>query len=504
MGYRFELQHANIVAHLIDGNIETFLDLIQEDENWYPLKEFFRKNVEEKMFFSSKRYEKEFDRLFKELQRFIERRDFFEKSYRYEFTEHFYPLSKLIGRAKVKALLLPGPDDRYMYDRYLLERLVHIHPEDSCLILQISDIDRIENKKSVTLLNVFRAFEEALKNYDKFPGVLLWDKNDTLFIPTNNEEDVIKIFEILTYKWRKPLQALREKFFQEKNYIYLLHMSDLHLGKVTHGRKKELFRLIDNHSIHKDNVQIIPIITGDLMDSPNPNNKDKVDDFVRELNTKFTHQAVSVLGNHDVDEKGIFSFFRKNKQATINLFSNNPIEIFEEYKLIIIKVCSNREGHLARGKIGEEQLIEIASELDKIENIDQYTCIAILHHHPVQIEAPDWQDSHWYEKILGNYHEKTMELVDSDRFLEWCRTRNIQTILHGHKHIPNIQKENNVYCIGAGSSTGEVKHVDNRKTYISYNIIKYDLNLKKPIQTSIYFEDVIGTNIKHLKTELLV
>lgn len=504
MGYRFELQHANIVAHLIDGNIETFIKLVQEENNWETLRYFFRKNMEKRMFFSSRRYEKEFYYLFRELEHIIQQRDFFERPYRYKFEKYFYDLSRLIGRAKVKGLLLSGRHDRYMHDKYLLEKLVDIHPEESCLILQISDIEGIENKRSVTLLNAFRAFEEALKNYDKFPGVLLWDKDDTLFIPTANEEDVIEIFEMLTYESHRPLQKLKERFFQEKNYIYLLHMSDLHLGKVTHGRKKELFRLIDNHSIHKDDVPIIPIITGDLMDSPNINNKDKVDDFIRELNTKFIHQTISVLGNHDIDEKGIFSFFRKNKQATINLLSNNSIEIFKEYKLIIIKICSNRGGSLARGEVGEEQLIEIASELDKIENYSKYTCIAILHHHPVHISDPSWHDRHWYEKILGKHHETTMELIDSDRFLEWCRERNIQTILHGHKHIPNIQKENDVYCVGAGSSTGEVKHVDTRKTYISYNVIKYDLNLKKPIQASIYFEDVIGTNVKHLKTELLV
>jgi predicted phosphodiesterase len=504
MGYRFELQHANIVAHLMDGNIETFIDFVKEQENWYTLRYFFRKNIEEKMFFSSSKYEKEFYYLFRKLEHIIERRDFFEKPYRYKFERYFSRLSQIIGSAKVKGLLLSGRHDRYMYDRYLLERLVDIHPEDSCLILQISDIERIEDKKSVTLLNVFRAFEEALKNYDKFPGVLLWDDQDTLFIPTKDEYDVIEIFKDLTYERRRPLKYLKRKYYNKDNFIYLIHMSDLHLGKVSHGREKELLRLIDNHSIHKDDVPIIPIITGDLMDSPNTDNKDKVDDFIRELNTKFNHRTISILGNHDIDKKGIFSFFRKDKQATMNLFPSNQIEIFEEYKLIVIKICSNRGGNLAQGEVTEEQLIEIAYELDKVENINQYTCIAILHHHPVKILNPNWYDRNWYEKILGKYHDKTMELVDSERFLEWCKERNIKTILHGHKHIPNIQKTNDVFCIGAGSSTGDVKHVDNKRTYLSYNVIKYNLDLKKPIQASIYFEDVIGTNVKNLKTELLV
>lgn len=50
MGYRFELQHANMVAHLIDGNIETFLDLAKGEENYGVLKNFFRHNLEQNVF----------------------------------------------------------------------------------------------------------------------------------------------------------------------------------------------------------------------------------------------------------------------------------------------------------------------------------------------------------------------------------------------------------------------------------------------------------------------
>jgi predicted phosphodiesterase len=296
------------------------------------------------------------------------------------------------------------------------------------------------------------------------------------------------------------------KFASEGNRseVPLLHLSDLHLGKVTHGRKNELIRLIDSHSMHKDDVPILPIITGDLMDTPNQDNKEKVEEFLRELNTKFNHRAITILGNHDIDKKGIFSFFRKDKQATISLVSQDPIELYEEYKLIIIKICSNQGGNLACGEVGEEQLINIGSKLDCIENINDYTLLAVLHHHPIEIQIPDWHSKKWYEEILGAFHENTMKLVDSERFLLWCNERNIKTVLHGHKHIPNIQKENDVYCIASGSSTGEIEHTDKNKTYISYNLIKYDLEQRTPIQATIYFEGVIGTNIKHLKTEALV
>jgi len=503
MGYRFELQHANMVAHLIDGNIETFFDLAKGEENYGVLRNFFRQNLEENVFFSTRRYEKNFYRLFHELEHLMHERDFHDFPHKHIY-RHLLEVSRLIGRSKVKGLLLSGHRDRFMTDMHLLERLVDIHPEDSCLILQISDLSY---EKSATLLNAFWAFEEAIKQFDKFPGVLLWDDTDTLFLPISEEVEVVEIFERLLLERHKPIHALKKYYSerrQDNNYIYLLHMSDLHLGKVTHGRKKELLRLIDGHSMHDDDVPILPIITGDLMDTPNQDNKDKVEEFLRELNTKFNHRAITILGNHDIDQKGVFSFFRKNKQATISLVSQDPVEVYEEYKLVIIKICSNQGGNLACGEVGEDQLINLGLKLDHIHNINDYTLIAILHHHPIEIKIPDWHSKKWYEAILGPFHENTMKLVDSERFLLWCKERNIKTVLHGHKHIPNIQKEQDVYCIASGSSTGEIEHTDKNKTYISYNLIKYDLALRTPIQATIYFEDVIGTNIKHLKTEALV
>jgi len=250
MGYRFELQHANMVAHLIDGNIETFLDLARDKDTYQVLRNFFRHNIEQNVFFSTRRYEKKFYRLFHDLEHLIHERDFRDFPHKH-IRRHLHELSHLIGRSRVKGLLLSGHRDRYMTDMHLLERLVDIHPEESCLILQISDLSY---EKSATLINAFWAFEEALKQFDKFPGVLLWDDTGALFIPVNEESDVVDIFERLYFERHEPLNALKNYYTKKQensNYIYLLHMSDLHLGKVTHNRKNELIRLIDKHSMHK-------------------------------------------------------------------------------------------------------------------------------------------------------------------------------------------------------------------------------------------------------------
>ena len=89
-----------------------------------------------------------------------------------------------------------------------------------------------------------------------------------------------------------------------------------------------------------------------------------------------------------------------------------------------------------------------------------------------------------------------MKLVDADRFLQWIENRGIKLILHGHKHIPKIHTHNDITIIAAGSSTGKVRHVEEGKTFLTYNLIKYDIESKRPISCSIIAEEILGSGTK--------
>jgi predicted phosphodiesterase len=84
------------------------------------------------------------------------------------------------------------------------------------------------------------------------------------------------------------------------------------------------------------------------------------------------------------------------------------------------------------------------------------------------------------------------EVKDSDMFLEFLKKRNIKFALHGHKHIPKIQVHNDIHIIAAGSSTGSISHSQSGKTYLSYNVIKFDHEFLKPVSCTIFAEDTIG------------
>ena len=250
-------------------------------------------------------------------------------------------------------------------------------------------------------------------------------------------------------------------------------MSDLHYGnKIADKRTMRILRILEDQiSKLEENASIVPIITGDLMQSPSSINKQAYFQFSELLVSKGFEWPIHILGNHDVASSGILRLLTDQTAIIASLSSNSKIEILEELKLAIIKFDSNTGGEFAQGKIGEDQLMEIGNEIDSIKNKDDYTFIAILHHHPIEIENPNWYAKDWYESLLGKKgFEKTMKLVDAKLFLEWIEKRNIKFVLHGHKHIPKIHRHKDITIIASGSTTGSVKHQEKGKTFLSYNM----------------------------------
>lgn len=501
MGYSFELENANIIAHLVDGNTDIISQILKDTTQRVKLIDFFKEGIAKNNFYASKAYEKEYKSILKELKK-----NSFSSDNDIKILQIMKKLSKVLGNVKIKSMIVTNQENEDLQDEELLKELVKIHPKDSCLILQAKNIS--VNNKELYLFCVFKRLKELVENIDSLPGLLLWDNEDSIFIPVKNKIDIINIFKYIKVNDSNPIHKLKKHYEpyqiflnKTKNRISLLHLSDLHIGKANEQNQKRLLELITKHA---ELSSCIPIVTGDLVDTPSKENFKKVANFMKEIKLIVDTPVIKVFGNHDHNFLGLNSGIKRPK------LKKYGIKIFDEYKLIIIKICSNQgEQNIigtARGKVTEKQLLKISEELKKVANLDNYTCIAILHHHPIEINKPDWYKSNFFERIFPlNLFEESIKLIDSEIFLKWCKTNNIKTILHGHRHIPNIERNNDlkINLIGAGSSTGKVIHVEENKTYISYNVIRYDLKEKKPILATTYYEELIG-DTKHIASELLL
>lgn len=522
MGYRFSLENINIVGHLTEGNFLTFIEnTFYSDDSYFPTIDYLRDLTlrPRGKFYTNDYY---FDHVENEFRSVWEKFSDFEYELRkyignFKFSEEIFVRNELraldyflreihrfIGMYRVKALLLPGFNESafnaYLTSENTLKDLLSWHPHDSVLILQTKDLP---DERTIYLYNVFRHFRSAATHVDKWPGVLLWSGNNSVFVPISEKQDLRNIFNVI-HAERNCINFLKhavQRKCEMDNYAYILHLSDLHFGSQTANRHRtRLLSILDNQFAEiEEDCKIQTVITGDLLNTPTESNMVCYQEFVQLLTAKGVNEPVTVLGNHDVNKQGFIKSSTKEK-TIIEAFSNSRrVEVIEPLKLAFVKFFSNTGGNLAQGLIGESQMSAVGSELDKMQNKSSYTFIAILHHHPKSIDEPTWKAREWYERLLGGLYEKTMSLVDADIFLEWLERRNIYFVMHGHKHIPKIHRHRRINIISAGSSTGVVKHKDKRKTYITYNILKYDVRNKRPVSCAIHFEDLLGAGVRHLQ-----
>jgi len=362
-------------------------------------------------------------------------------------------------------------------------------------------------EKVFSLTNVFPAFRTALAAPTDWPGVLLWKQSgDSVFLPFSTESlELIKeqahwIFSHLATALGVDLQILKEQYraafkgsFLPKKTVTILHVSDIHLGSREAGirltRVQDLLaNLVDD--LGEAGETIIPLVSGDLMDSPDEDNLDRVRSFLSILNHLGTEEPIILLGNHDVRNNG---YLADNLRMAMQIDSRSElVRCFDKFNLAIACFDSVRDGKLARGHIGERQFLDMGSALDtKCKKQKEYMVVAALHHHPIPVTVPDWYARPFYEKIFGDSFDRTEELEDANDFIAFVEQRRCAAILHGHKHIPRIDHTpQGIPVIGCGSTVGKVKTRDKRP-FMSINLLTID-TAKRKLSARLLAERIPG------------
>ena len=515
MGYRFTLESANTVANLTFGKVMAcYRDIFSSHESFEAFN-YFLKQFEKNMYSSDLDYYMESIR---DIRNIINNyrlhiyhpetlsNDINEKIiYHNDLLKALQHLSDIFNRCKIKSLLLPPIRKHYdhshefIVDPFMLHELSRIHNGDSCLILQPQ-----ESPSSITIFNTFPNFDIALRQADSWPAVFFWEDIDNyVFVPVDHAEELLSFYQILKYN-RHPLAELRfianEK---KKSNHYIFQLSDLHFGSSNTGiRKQRLESIISNQLTKIDiNDSVDFIITGDAVDSPKYATEIVYKDFARFIEKECGQPPIRILGNHDINYRGLALNHRN--QILVKSISEYPkIKILDDLNIILLLFNSNTNGNLAEGEIGSDQMSQMGNLLDQIDNLEKYSLIAVLHHHVLDIETPDFYSRKWFEKIIPeSIMEDTLKLLDADLFIEWLHQRKVKVVLHGHKHIPFINRsDEGITIISCGSSTGQIIHKDRSKTYLSYNLLKIT---KDSITCTQFAEDIIGAGVKNIRTEII-
>lgn len=483
MGFRFSLEHANWLAHILQPSGPT-PQLEGEYEARESLQQLLRAARHD--FYGSPHFRHEF-------------------LYAIERVEHDIgrgrptPEALLYLRAFFRdmpwiALLIPSRDrefNRFFSSRDLLEGLVNIRPGDPGLILQLQDAPM--DRMPIELRNVFPAFRVALAHATSWPGVLVWTPSgDAAFFEVPESRNRARsclewLFSHLAVTYGFPDLALLSEQYARANLagdardtvpLRMLHVSDLHLGSRTaQQRLPRVKQLIQQLAAELgEYAPVVPVVTGDLMDTPDDTHLDAARDFVEFLHSVGSEEPVFVLGNHDVRRDG---WLNPELQNALRIQTDRA-RWFDHCQVGLACFNSVRGGHLARGRIDETELMDVGLALDREpEKAASYVLASLLHHHPIPVERPPWYRQEWYDRFLGGAFERTVALEGSTQFLAWLRQRHIAVALHGHKHIPRMDEHDAMLVVGCGSSVGKVQTQEGGTSYMSMNVITIDATRRR-------------------------
>ena len=511
MGLRINLQHASWLAHILKpAGPVPILDVERGWQRGEVLSQFLEQFKHD--FFSGAGYEQQWREKISQLASEVSKAG---DSNSGVLSDGIEWIRRFLRNRPWTALILPSGRneefDRKLCDPNLLRDVVRIRPEDPGLILQLQEPPR----DTLVLNDLFPAFRTALASVNEWPGILLWlNSGDSKFFPIDEspmaQEQLHWLFSHLAASQFIDLEeigTLYERAFKAKKpkiiEVTIIHLSDVHIGsKQASLRLPRLLDLVRN-IIQEigENRKFIIAVSGDLMDDPDKRNLNDVRLFLGTLASLSDEAVITCLGNHDVRKNG---YLAENLKMAMCLPSmGDSVRTYCDGKLGVVSFNSVVDGKLARGFIGEQQMADIAGQMDRAKHFNDARLIGMVHHHPVPVEVPNWYARPFYEKWLGGAFEKTDSLEDAADFLAFVESRGFGCVIHGHKHIPHIgMSSGGVPIYGCGSSVGKVDTVDKRP-YMSVNLINYNLSNNR-LSARLLAERVAGGGlVEDRRSEIL-
>ena len=337
---------------------------------------------------------------------------------------------------------------------------------DWTLWLQGSD-----GKMGVTdLLDPFPAIRLAAQHDPETPATLCWNASgEAVLVPGKTEELVRRVHRVPPQILWSELQSWAQK---PPSGFTVLHLSDLHFGS-RHARDHLAYMEQHLRSVFGASYgRLQPVVTGDLMDTPNEQSFAEFNAFRNRLTAMAGTRVFIIPGNHYVKSNG-FMWFKYKLSAELEW---SHVVDSEVAKATFLSFNSSRDATLARGKISKDQFRAVATaigEQDALRDRADRLRIVLVHHHPFSIE----EDEHDTVPFIRIREEPTLRMENGQELVDWCARMDVPLILHGHKHkqryigrevlLDGFNKPRMVRAVGCGTSLGA------EGKPLSYNVITW-------------------------------
>lgn len=242
---------------------------------------------------------------------------------------------------------------------------------------------------------------------------------------------------------------------RKTNMKTIIHLSDLHFGKVDEKRVEPLLSLIEK--IDPD----IVIVSGDFTQ------RAKEKEFIEAQNfLKRIKRPIFVLpGNHDIPLYNVFRRFFFPFKKYLQFISEDLAPSYSDDDIAIIGINSVRRFTISSGRISDKQLEKAGEYLKEIKG--GATRIVVCHH---PFDLPFQKETH---------HNHTHKVVaGSKSAMRELSKYKVDIFLSGHLHLQHIGDTTLRYKIKGYSAliiqAGTAISKRRRGEPVSFNVLKLD------------------------------
>ena len=224
----------------------------------------------------------------------------------------------------------------------------------------------------------------------------------------------------------------------------IVHISDLHISNTTFDEDKFMNAVTEINNLQPDMI----ILTGDITEHGYYVEFQQATKYL-EL---FEAPLFAVPGNHDSRNLGYQTFEELIGERSWKLTMDG------NFTVMGLDSSSADEN---RGHIGTPQHMWLEHQLDECVINDNFSIVA-LHHHVVPIPQTG--------------RERNV-LSDAGDILKTLTTHEVDLVVSGHKHVPNIWKINNTLIVNAGSLCSNKLRGKIKNSYNVYNITDDEIEI---------------------------
>ena len=217
----------------------------------------------------------------------------------------------------------------------------------------------------------------------------------------------------------------------------IVHISDLHVSVSDFDEKIFFDAVTEINELKPDMI----VLTGDITNHGYYKEFQQATKYLE----MFEQPLFAVPGNHDARNLGYQTFEE--------LIGERSWKLTMDGNFTVIGLDSSSPDE-DKGHIGTPQHMWLEHQLDECVINENFSVVA-LHHHVVPIPQTG--------------RERNV-LSDAGDILKTLTTHEVDLVLSGHKHVPNIWKLNNTIVVNAGSLCSCKLRGKNKNSYIVYNI----------------------------------